>query len=182
VIDRGGGSGVTTILLLDGDLAVLESVCRKLSAEGYRVLTAKSIQAARRIINQTVPNAMIMERVLPDGSGLAFLHEIKQSLNIPIIFYTTLCEVEDICNGLRAGANDYLLKPLDLTLFTARLAALLLTYQSGREVFYFPPLRLNLLRQVAFVGEIDLLLTPKEFALLYILARNRGETLSRVDL
>lgn len=178
----GGEAGVTTILLLDGDHEILKAVSQKLTAEGYRVFSADSLRAARRLMTRAAPSAIILERRLPDGSGLELLYEVKQKLSIPVIFYTTQGEVEDICSGLRAGANDYLIKPLDLDLFAARLAALLLTYQGGREAFYLPPLRLNLLRQVAFADDADLLLTPKEFSLLYLLARNRGETLSREEL
>ncbi|MDR0952195.1 MAG: response regulator transcription factor [Oscillospiraceae bacterium] len=173
---------MTTILLLDGDHEILKAVSQKLTAEGYRVFSADSLRAARRLMTRAAPSAIILERRLPDGSGLELLYEVKQKLSIPVIFYTTQGEVEDICSGLRAGANDYLIKPLDLDLFAARLAALLLTYQGGREAFYLPPLRLNLLRQVAFADDADLLLTPKEFSLLYLLARNRGETLSREEL
>jgi DNA-binding response OmpR family regulator len=175
-------TGLRTILLLDGDLSVLKAVSHKLTEEGYRVLSCNGVQAARRILSKTAVDAVVMEPQLPEGSGLEFLYEVKLTMNIPVVFYTALCKVEDICTWLRAGANDYMIKPIDLNLFAARLTALLLTYQGGRESFYLPPLRLNFLRQIAFADDVDLLLTPKEFSLLYLLAQNCGKTLSRALL
>jgi DNA-binding response OmpR family regulator len=173
---------MTTILFIDADFAGQSTLIGRLTAEGYAVICAGSIKEARHIIYRTPLNAVVMERVLPDGSGLDFIVEVKLMSHVPVIFFTALGSVEDICAGLHAGANDYMIKPLDSALFAVRLAAVLDTYQAAKTELLLPPIRLNMLRQLAFIGEKDLLLTPKEFALLWMLAQNRGQVLTRSEL
>jgi DNA-binding response OmpR family regulator len=173
---------MTNILFIDADFSEQNPLAVALSAEGYAVFCADSIKEARRIIDRTPLSAIVTECVLPDGSGLDFLGEIKLKLHVPVIFYTALGSVDDICAGLHAGANDYMIKQLDPGLFSVRLAAVLTTYQGAKTELLLPPIRLNLLRQVAFIGDEDLLLSPKEFALLWILSQNRGAIITRSEL
>jgi DNA-binding response OmpR family regulator len=171
-----------TILLIDGDCDVTKNIANTLTDDGYIVHIAGCIKDARRLIAKSPPNAIVMERVLPDGSGLSFLSELKHFLRIPMIFYTDLSAVEEICKGLNAGANDYFLKPLDVNLFAVRLKTVINTYHEGSRELFLPPLKLHMLRQVAFAEDVDLLLTPKEFALLSVLTQNHGNTITRFEL
>lgn len=175
-----------TILLVEDDLDVLRTNRRILEREGYTVLCADTLQAARACLGNGRPDALVIDILMPDGSGLDFCTEIRAATPAPILFLTALDEKSEIIEGLVAGGSDYITKPYDVDEFLARvkaqlrLAALNRTASDRRLVR--GPLVLDLLAQRAYLGGRDLLLTHKEYALLLLLMRNEGQTIPAESL
>jgi DNA-binding NarL/FixJ family response regulator len=96
-----------------------------LEKEGLMVLTARTIVDARELLKIAVPDVAVLDIMLPDGSGLDFLSELRLICNAPVLFLTAKVEREDILVGLTAGGNDYILKPYDIDEFRARVLGFL---------------------------------------------------------
>ena len=135
--------------------------------------------------------------MLPDGSGLDFLRKLRkekyqlstlhsQLSTVPILLLTGLATPEDVIRGLSEGGDDYLAKPYDFGVLLARIEALL--RQAYRTAGQFPKtltkgaLQLDIIANRAFLGGDDMLLSPKEFALLLLMVQNEGALLTTASL
>ena len=167
-----------TILLVEDNPKVMRINITVLKAQGAAVLAANNLAEARNILRSALPNAAVIDIMLPDGSGLDLLREIHSVSNLPVLLLTAKGESQDVVTGLSLGADDYLTKPYDLDVFTARLNALLRRSQTVNENVLIGLLRFDLLSSQATYGGKDLLLTQKEFALLLLLTQNEKKTLS----
>ena len=185
-----------TILLVEDNPKVMRNNITMLKSLGAAVQSAANLAEARQklaLFHQEKHkmaarpfDAAAIDIMLPDGSGLDLLKEIRSNsgtaLNalsgLPILLLTAKGASEDIVTGLSLGADDYLAKPYDLNVFAARLNALLRRAQTINDSINLGPLRLDLISNQAFCDGKDMLLTQKEFALLLLLVQNKGSTLS----
>jgi len=106
-------------LLVEDNQQILDINCRMLEKEGILVLTAKTLAEARQRIKLSRPDVAVLDIMLPDGSGLDFLSELRQLYETPsrpvcALFLTAKAEHADVLAGLTAGANDYITKPYDI--------------------------------------------------------------------
>ena len=93
---------------------------------GYNVRLAMNLAEARKQINHTEPDLMVLDILLPDGNGLDFLRELRTRLSyIPVMLLSVLGKSGDIVNGLQAGADDYIAKPYENAVMLARIELLL---------------------------------------------------------
>jgi len=109
------------VLLLEDNLKILDINRRLLENKGLMVLTAKTLEEARERVKITVPDVAVLDIMLPDGSGLDFLQELRETCPIPALFLTAKTEHADVIAGLTAGGNDYITKPYDIDEFCARV-------------------------------------------------------------
>lgn len=172
------------ILLVEDDKNILRTNRRILEREGFTVLCAESLEAARNHLAVKQPDAMVLDIMLPDGSGLSFCREIRSSTSAPVLFLTALDEKQEIIKGLVAGGNDYITKPYDVDEFLARIKAQLGLARMNRQdmehskMLTCGPLKLDLIARRAYLNGQDMLLTQKEYTLLLLLARGEGKILS----
>lgn len=124
---------------------------------------------------------VIVDVMLPGKDGWAVMEGLRKANNVvPALFVTARDAVEDRVKGLELGGDDYLLKPFAFSELLARVRALLRRGAVGQtERFYIADLEVDVLRHRATRGGQRLDLTPKEFALLSLLARRMGEVMSR---
>jgi two-component system copper resistance phosphate regulon response regulator CusR len=124
---------------------------------------------------------IILDVMLPQRDGWSVLTELRQAgRQIPVLFLTARDAVEDRVKGLELGADDYLIKPFAFSELLARIRSILRRSSSRQpETSQVADLELDLVRHRATRGGQRLDLTPKEFALLSLLARRTGEVLSR---
>jgi DNA-binding response OmpR family regulator len=114
-----------TVLLVEDDDKILEINRRVLEREGLLVLTAKTLRKAREMLKLAIPNVVVLDIMLPDGSGLDFLSELRRVCQSPVLFLTAKAEHDDVLSGLVAGGNDYITKPYDIDEFRIRVLGFL---------------------------------------------------------
>jgi len=113
------------VLLLEDNVDVLDLNRRMLEEEGAIVLTAATIAEARERLKIAAPDVAVLDIMLPDGSGIDFLTELRQVCDALVLFLTAKAEQGDILKGLKVGGNDYITKPYDIDEFRMRVASFL---------------------------------------------------------
>lgn len=166
------------ILLIEDNINIQNANRRALEKVGFRVAMAESLRSARTLLVKIRPDAIVLDIMLPDGNGLDFIAEIRRYTTAPVLVLTALGEKEDVLKGLRTGGDDYITKPYDLDELRERVAAFIrrkdMLEQHMPELLAYGQLTLDPISQHAYFGGVDLLLAPKEFALLLALFPHRG--------
>lgn len=114
-----------TILIVDDDQALRETLADFLTAEGYAVEEAESVSAARARIEARAPALVLLDLNMPGGDGLPLAAELRARTSIPIIIVSGKGSTIDRVVGLEVGADDYLAKPFELRELLARIRAVL---------------------------------------------------------
>ena len=166
------------ILLVEDEIQVQKKNKRILERSGYNIRQAFNLGQARTIIKQSAPLVIILDIGLPDGNGLSFLQELRETSNIPVLILTAMGTNEDIIRGFEQGSDDYLTKPYDLKVFLARIEALLRRARLVPETITIGPIRLNTVSWTAFLDEEDLMLSKKEYSMLQLFMQHPEITLS----
>ncbi len=162
------------ILLVEDNEQILRGNARMLRRRGYDVTSAATLREARERMAEAAPDVAVLDIMLPDGSGLDFMRELRRNGNIPVLLLTGLTAPEDIVRGLTEGGDDYLTKPYDFTVLLARIEALMRRAGRVPDVLLKGSLKLDIVAGQAFVGDGNILLTQKEFSLLLFLVENEG--------
>jgi len=118
--------GRSTVLLVEDDMRLCRHICSLLEQEGCQAVIASSAEAARDVMEQYVPDLVLMDLLLPDGDGMALLDEWKAHetfVAVPVIIITALSDMEHKIEGLEHGADDYLIKPIENNELLARIHA-----------------------------------------------------------
>src|SRR5204862_3285550 len=118
------------ILLVDDEPAIRESLAFALRRDGFEVSEAASLREARQLAGDT--DLIILDLVLPDGSGLDFLRALRSRSDVPVIVLTSRDEETDRVVGLEVGADDYVLKPFSPREVVARVRAVLRRFRGDR--------------------------------------------------
>lgn len=162
------------LLLVEDNERIMHGNRRLFGLAGFKTVAALTLAEARASIAASRPDAIVLDIMLPDGSGLDFMRELRESENagIPILLLTGLTTPEDIIRGLTSGGDDYLTKPYDFPILLARVEALLRRAQRVPEVITKGRLSLDIASGVAMLSGRDLLLNKKEFALLLLFLQN----------
>jgi len=178
------------ILVVDDEPTVLKAIRVGLMFEGFRVTTASDGLGALEAIDRSVPDAMVLDLMMPRMDGLTVLRRLR-SVNpaLPVLLLTARDSVGDRVTGLSLGADDYLTKPFDLDELLARIRALLrrgaLLTEATRlaeESLEYLDLRMDLLTRDVLRGERPIELTPTEFSLLEMFLSHPRQVLSREQL
>jgi DNA-binding response OmpR family regulator len=109
------------VLMVEDNPRILDLNRRILENEGLVVLTAKTIAEARERLKIAIPNAVVLDVMLPDGNGVDFLKELREVCDAPVLFLTAKADRSDIMAGLTAGGNDYITKPYNIDEFCMRV-------------------------------------------------------------
>lgn len=160
------------ILLVEDNEQIMRGNERMLTRRGYEVISAPTLSEARNAIQAQMPDLFVLDIMLPDGSGLDFMAELRRHSQAPVLLLTGLTTTEDIVRGLSQGGDDYLAKPYDFGVLLARVEALLRRAENVPEKLVRGRLCLDVTADVAILDGADLLLSQKEFALLLIFVQN----------
>ncbi len=166
------------ILLVEDNEQIMQGNERMLTRRGYGVISALTLAQARRAVQAKMPDLVVLDIMLPDGSGLDFMAKLRRHSQVPVLLLTGLTTPEDIVYGLSQGGDDYLAKPYDFEVLLARVEALLRRAENVPEKLVRGRLSLDVAADVATFDGNDLLLTQKEFVLLLIFVQNEGRFVS----
>ncbi|MCL2665348.1 MAG: response regulator transcription factor [Defluviitaleaceae bacterium] len=159
------------ILMIEDEPKVQINNKKILQRRGFETKQAYTIEEAKRLIAQDPPRAIVLDIQLPDGNGLKFLHELRQTSNIPVLILTAMGTRDDILAGLKAGGDDYLPKPYDVSVLTARLETLLHRASIVPDAVTVGPFSIDPLGGKAYIGGKDMQLAGKEIAMLTMFAQ-----------
>ncbi|MCF7533691.1 response regulator [Pseudomonas petrae] len=172
------------LLLVEDDVALGEGIHQALSREGYTVDWVKDGASALHALLSEVFDLAILDLGLPRLDGLEVLRRLRESgSSLPMLILTARDATEDRIAGLDAGADDYLIKPFDLSELKARLRALLRRSAGrARVMIEHAGIRLDPTTQQVSYKDDPVALTPKEYQLLYELLSPPGRVMTRERL
>jgi two-component system alkaline phosphatase synthesis response regulator PhoP len=172
------------ILVVDDDVKTVELVRLYLNRDGYRVITAYDGVEAMRMARESHPDLIVLDLMLPGINGLEICRTLRAESDVPIIMLTAMTTDQDRLTGLDLGADDYVTKPFSPRELAARVRAVLrrLPGERGPEKIGHGELTLDFLKHEAFLAGKPLNLTPVEFKLLGVLAKEPGRVFSRAQI
>ncbi len=176
-----------TVLLVEDEEAITAPLTEALQREGFRAEVARSIAGGLQSARRLAPDLVLLDVMLPDGSGFELLRELRAAGRTPVIMLTARGDEADRVLGLELGADDYVVKPFSARELVARIRAVLRRASAVAVPAATGPIRIGELeldaaaRTVAFGGE-PLELTRKEFDLLALLMSQAGTVVSRERL
>lgn len=172
---------MTTVLVVDDEATIRETLQYNLEKEGYDVVTAADGTDALDTARSEHFDLIILDLMLPELDGLSVCRAIRKEQDVPIIMLTARTGEMDKIVGLESGADDYVVKPFSLGELLARVRAVLRRAPAAgrQDVLESDNLHLDLIARRATLEDAEIALTPKEFDLLAELMRNQGMVLSR---
>lgn len=178
------------ILIVDDDEQVLKSISRILKSENHELDLASSGQQALDLLARVVPDAIILDIVMPEMDGIELCRRIRANpftASVPILFLTAKGRPDDVIEGFDAGGDDYLTKPFEVVELPARLRSLLRRAPGGAlnveaDFLVAGKLRLHATRPQLYVGDDLIELTVVEHRLLHFLMLNAGKPVSTARL
>ena len=167
------------VLVVDDEQQILRALQTSLRGAGYEVETADTAERALAAAAMRPPEAVILDLVLPDGTGIEVCRELRKWSSAPVILLSAVGEEREKVAALDTGADDYVTKPVGIDELLARLRAVLRRRApAGEPVIEVGDLVVDLeKRSVTMSGEA-IRLTPHEFELLRVLAVNEGKLLT----
>jgi len=172
-------SGAGRILVVDDEPQILRALRTSLRGAGYDVDIAETAEGALTAAALAPPDAVILDLVLPDGRGTDVCRELRTWCDAPVIVLSVVGDEAEKVAALDAGADDYVTKPFGIEELLARLrAAMRRVEPSAEPVLAIGDLRIDLEKRAVFVADRRVQLTPHEFELLRLLARNEGKLLT----
>jgi two-component system, OmpR family, KDP operon response regulator KdpE len=167
------------VLVVDDERQILRALELKLRNAGYTVDTAATAKEALAQAAMRPPEAVILDLLLPDGSGTDVARELRKWSAAPILVLSAVGEEKEKIAALDAGADDYVTKPFSGDELLARLrAALRRTAPSGEAVLEIGDLRIDRVKRAVTMRGESVALTPTEWDLLRLLAENEGKLLT----
>ncbi len=176
------------ILVCDDERDILDAIKIYLKAEGYKVFTAEDGARALEIIKENEIHLAIIDIMMPVMDGITLIMKMREKTNIPIIVLSAKGEVTDKIVGLNVGADDYITKPFNAVELTARVNSLIRRYFSlGASDIKTGDLKIGRVsifddsKEVRVEDELANL-TPYEYKILYLLAKNPGRVFSSNEI
>ena len=173
--------GRNVILIVEDEESYQDALNVGLSVEGFVVVGATNIAEARALLLTAKPDLVLLDVMLPDGSGIDYCRELHDTTHIPVIMVTARTSEVDVVLGLEIGAADYVTKPYRLRELVARIRAVLRRPQSASddEVISFGNLRIDFTQRTVTRDNREVELSRKEFDLLALFATRLGQVVTR---
>ncbi|SDM51891.1 heavy metal response regulator [Oryzisolibacter propanilivorax] len=175
------------LLIVEDEVKLAEYLRKGLAEEGYVVEVAHNGVDGLHMAMEGAYDLIVLDGMLPGIDGMGVLAALRQSKQTPVLMLTARVRVEDRVRGLKAGADDYLVKPFAFTELVARIEVLLKRshpFPASHEALTLTidNLHMDLVRRRVERAGKRLDLTAKEFQLLSLLLRRQGEVLSRAEI
>lgn len=178
---------MTNILIVDDDKEIAELIEVYLKNEGYVTTLASNGIEALHILEQTNPDLIVLDIMMPKMDGLEFCKNVRKDNHLPILMVSAKVEDMDKIIGLMTGADDYMIKPFNPLELIARVKALLrrANYKQKdkeEDILYVRSLIIDKQSHTLTTENGLIKLTAREFDILYLLAKNRGRVFSSEEL
>ena len=174
-----------SILVVDDEPKIVKIARDYLERAGFRVQTAGDGRSVLPTVRSAKPDLIVLDLALPGMDGLDVARAIRKESEVPIIMLTARADEADRLIGLELGADDYIVKPFSPKELVARVRAVLRRWdgaRAGTDVVRAGDLVLDIPRMRASVGDRTIPLTPTEFQLLAVMARQPGRVFTRGQL
>jgi DNA-binding response OmpR family regulator len=175
-----------TILVVDDEPTLRETLAETLEADGFRVVTAADGREALARFREHHPDLVVLDLMLPELSGIEVCRILRQESGVPILMLTAKSSEVDKVVGLELGADDYVTKPFSLRELNARIRALLRRTDQpspdGQAAVALGDLTVDLAGHRLMRGREQVPMKPKVFELLAFLLRHPGQVFSREQL
>lgn len=169
------------VLIVDDDREIANLIAIYLQNEGYEVIKAENGLRALEVLKGTKVDLILLDIMMPEMDGIEACMKIREEKNMPIIMLSAKTEDMDKIWGLTAGADDYIGKPFNPLELIARVKSQLRRYKKfnsssviSENIIEIDELSINTDTHQVKVGEREVKLTPREFGILELLARNKG--------
>ena len=172
------------ILLIEDDTILGAAVRDHIAAEGHSADWVGRLDRAREHLDAAPYDLVLLDLMLPDGRGIAFLRDLRRRGDVtPVIILTALDQISDRIEGLNAGADDYLTKPFDLAELSARLAAVARRYSGNPNTLVaFGEVQADLAARTVLRAGRRVDLTAREWALFEAFVQRPGQVISKAQL
>ncbi len=175
---------MTFVLAVDDDPAILRTLTINLRARDYDVETAADGRSALQIVDERMPDVILLDLGLPDVDGVTVLKRLRTFSAVPVIVLSARHESDDKVEALDEGAHDYVTKPFDMDELLARVRSALRHGNSRDEpiVVEVGDVRLDIAERRATRAGQEVRLTPTEWHIVEVLAGRRGHLVRQADL
>ena len=186
--DRWMKGGRRTVLVVEDEPSITGPLEEALSREGFRPVVASTAAEALEIAGRVKPDVVLLDVMLPDGSGFDVCRELRRDSDVPIIMLTARGDEADRVVGLELGADDYVVKPFSARELVARIRAVLRRLSpperdgAAAAVLEVGDVRLDPSTRAATLSGEGLELTRREFDLMHALMRRAGALVTREQL
>ncbi|TCP52346.1 DNA-binding response OmpR family regulator [Tumebacillus sp. BK434] len=171
------------ILITDDDPHIRELIKHYLQKEGFHTLEAQNGVEALALMEQELPELIVLDIMMPQMDGYEFCRTVKRQYDLPILMVTAKGESEQKIKGFQLGTDDYLVKPFDPLELVMRVKALLKRYRiNASQTIRIGDVQIDRLTFEVIAADQRLSLPPKEFELLYKLAGYPGQIFTRAQL
>ena len=173
---------MTDILIVEDNRELANLIETFLQRDGYHAVTAQSGEAALQYLEENTVELVLLDIMLPGMDGFAVCAQIRKKDNIPILIMSAKVDKEDKMNGFLLGADDYMEKPVDVDILSAKIGALLRRNQQVKEknvLLNSGAIAIDMDAKQVYYKKKELSLTVKEYELLVLLAKNSGKTLNK---
>lgn len=176
------------IFILEDDDSIRKLINYSLKSQGFEVQDFPFPSLFWQALETQTPDLLLLDIMLPEEDGISILKKLRsnpKTSTIPVIMLTAKDSEYDIVTGLDAGADDYVTKPFGMMALVSRIKAVLRRYEksdSKKEVLEACGITIDENQHTVFAGSQQIFLTVKEFDLLALLIKNRGNVLTREQL
>ncbi|MBM7568974.1 response regulator transcription factor [Paenibacillus sacheonensis] len=181
------------LLVIEDDVMMSDMLSMYMSGEGYEIKQAENGEKGLQLVEQFVPDVLLLDLMLPDWDGIELCARIRENSSVPIMIVSTKSEVSERVQALRAGADDYLCKPFSMHELSARVEALIrrsrIMQASAAEsiqpeggIAAQKEIKLDAERRLLLVRGAFVETTFSEFEIMKLFLSHPGKVFSREDL
>jgi DNA-binding response OmpR family regulator len=170
------------LLLVEDNLELAELICTFLKKDGFSIINVESGEKAIEFFQKDVAKIVLLDIMLPGIDGFTVCSSIRKNHNTPIIIMSAKVDKEDKINGFTLGADDYIEKPVDVDILSAKISALMkrnYELKAKRTIITSGAISINKEANEVYLNGNLVSVTSKEFELLLLLVENPGKTLRK---
>lgn len=175
------------IFILEDDDNIRKLIKYSLTSQNFEVQDFSLPSEFWRVLENKTSDLILLDIMLPEEDGISILKKLRsnsKTSSIPVIMLTAKDSEYDVVNGLDSGADDYITKPFGMMALVSRIKAVLRRYEKNdsKKLLIVDEIKIDENQHTVFAGNQQIFLTVKEFDLLVLLIKNRGNVLAREQL